>query len=96
MLVQEYLYGYLAISVGLFVIGMIGVITRKNAIVVFMCIELMLNAVNLSLVTFSRYYNDPRGFHVCFLCDVRCCCRSSSRFSYYYRFVQKQARYQYQ
>lgn len=61
MLVQEYLYGYLAISVALFVIGMIGVITRKNAIVVFMCVELMLNAVNLSLVTFSRYYNDPAG-----------------------------------
>lgn len=61
MLVQDYLYGYLAISVALFVIGMIGVITRKNAIVVFMCVELMLNAVNLSLVTFSRYYNDPAG-----------------------------------
>lgn len=61
MLVQEYLYGYLAISIALFVIGMIGVITRRNAIVVFMCIELMLNAVNLSLVTFSRYYNDPAG-----------------------------------
>lgn len=61
MLVQEYLYGYLAISVALFVIGMIGVLTRRNAIVVFMCVELMLNAVNLSLVTFSRYYNDPAG-----------------------------------
>jgi len=43
------------------VIGMIGVLTRRNAIVVFMCVELMLNAVNLSLVTFSRYYNDPAG-----------------------------------
>jgi len=37
------------------------VLTRRNAIVVFMCVELMLNAVNLSLVTFSRYYNDPAG-----------------------------------
>ncbi len=61
MLVQDYLLGYLTISVALFVIGMIGVITRRNAIVVFMCVELMLNAVNLSLVTFSRYYNDPAG-----------------------------------
>ncbi len=61
MLVQEYLYGYLAISIALFVIGMIGVLTRKNAIIVFMCVELMLNAVNLFLVTFSRYYNDPAG-----------------------------------
>jgi len=61
MLIQEYLYGYLTISATLFIIGMVGVITRKNAIVVFMCVELMLNAVNLSLVTFSRYYNDPAG-----------------------------------
>jgi len=45
---------YLYLSVVLFTIGAIGVLVRRNAIVVFMCIELMLNAVNLSLVTFSR------------------------------------------
>ena len=45
---------YLVLSAALFTIGAIGVLVRKNAIVVFMCIELMLNAVNLSLVTFSR------------------------------------------
>ena len=45
---------YLYLSAVLFTIGGIGVLVRRNAIVVFMCVELMLNAVNLSLVTFSR------------------------------------------
>ncbi len=45
---------YLVLSAALFTIGAVGVLIRRNAIVVFMCVELMLNAVNLSLVTFSR------------------------------------------
>src|ERR1700709_1535316 len=45
---------YLVLSAALFTIGAVGVLVRRNAIVVFMCVELMLNAVNLSLVTFSR------------------------------------------
>ena len=45
---------YLVLSAALFTIGATGVLIRRNAIVVFMCIELMLNAANLSLVTFSR------------------------------------------
>ena len=45
---------YLILSALLFGIGAVGFLIRKNAIVVFMCVELMLNAVNLSLVTFSR------------------------------------------
>jgi len=45
---------YLVLSALLFTVGAVGVLVRRNAIVVFMCIELMLNAVNLSLVTFSR------------------------------------------
>jgi len=45
---------YLVLSAALFSIGATGVLIRRNAIVVFMCVELMLNAVNLSLVTFSR------------------------------------------
>src|SRR5262249_1630846 len=45
---------YLVLSAVLFTIGTIGVLVRRNAIVVFMCIELMFNAVNLTLVTFSR------------------------------------------
>jgi NADH-quinone oxidoreductase subunit K len=40
----------------LFVIGVVGVLTRRNAILIFMCIELMLNAVNLSFVAFSRLH----------------------------------------
>lgn len=45
---------YLLLSAVLFTIGAVGVLVRRNAIVVFMCVELMLNAVNLTLVTFSR------------------------------------------
>jgi NADH-quinone oxidoreductase subunit K len=45
---------YLLLSALLFSIGAVGVLVRRNAIVVFMCIELMLNAVNLSLVAFAR------------------------------------------
>src|SRR6185437_4263986 len=45
---------YLVLSAALFSIGAVGVLIRRNAIVVFMCVELMLNAVNLTLVTFSR------------------------------------------
>jgi NADH-quinone oxidoreductase subunit K len=45
---------YLLLSALLFTIGVVGVLIRRNAIVVFMCVELMLNAVNLSLLAFSR------------------------------------------
>ena len=48
------LTNYLVLAAILFTIGAVGVLVRRNAIVVFMCIELMLNAVNLSLVTFAR------------------------------------------
>jgi NADH-quinone oxidoreductase subunit K len=46
----------LALSAVLFTIGVFGVLTRRNAIVIFMCVELMLNAVNLSLIAFSTQY----------------------------------------
>ena len=49
------------LSIIIFSIGIMGVLFRKNAIIVFMSIELMLNAVNLSLVGFSRYYNSVDG-----------------------------------
>jgi NADH-quinone oxidoreductase subunit K len=45
---------YLVLAAVLFTIGAVGVLVRRNAIVVFMCIELMLNSVNLTLVTFAR------------------------------------------
>jgi NADH-quinone oxidoreductase subunit K len=52
---------YLGLSAVLFSIGVAGVLTRRNAIVVFMCIELMLNAVNLSLIAFSSFLGDITG-----------------------------------
>ncbi len=57
---------YLALSAILFTIGVLGVLTRKNAIVMFMCVEMMLNAVNLSLVTFSGWHNDINGLIIVF------------------------------
>ena len=47
---------YIALSTCLFCIGVTGVLTRRNAIIIFMCIELMLNAVNLLLVAFSKMH----------------------------------------
>jgi NADH-quinone oxidoreductase subunit K len=52
---------YLGLSAVLFTVGVAGVLTRRNAIVVFMCIELMLNSVNLTLVAFSAFLNDITG-----------------------------------
>ena len=46
----------LALSAALFTIGVVGVLTRRNAIILFMCVELMLNAVNLSFVALSTVY----------------------------------------
>lgn len=52
---------YLALSALLFTTGAVGVLVKRNPIVIFMCIELMLNAVNLSLVAFGRYLGDAGG-----------------------------------
>jgi len=52
---------YLFLSVLLFSIGLVGVLYRRNAIVLLMCIELMLNAVNLMFVSFSSYMGDSNG-----------------------------------
>ncbi|MBL8187368.1 MAG: NADH-quinone oxidoreductase subunit NuoK [Acidobacteria bacterium] len=52
---------YLALSAVLFTIGVAGVLIQRNAIVLFMCIELMLNSVNLTLVAFSRFLGDVTG-----------------------------------
>ena len=52
---------YLVLSGILFTIGVTGVLIKRNPIVIFMCIELMLNAVNLSFVAFSRYNQDLGG-----------------------------------
>lgn len=60
----------LALSAVLFTIGVIGVLTRRNAIIVFMCVELMLNAVNLSFVAFSRLYGATGQVFVVFVMTV--------------------------
>lgn len=52
---------YLILSAVMFTIGVVGVVVRKNAIVVFMCIEMMLNAVNLTFVAFSRMHGNLDG-----------------------------------
>lgn len=58
---MENLNSYLIVSAVLFSIGTIGVQTRRNVIVIFMCIELMLNAVNLTFVAFSRHLGNLDG-----------------------------------
>ena|SRR5687768_5745836 len=52
---------YIMLSAILFSIGVLGVLFRRNAIIIFMCIELMLNAVNLLMVAFSSYMSDEAG-----------------------------------
>ena len=52
---------YMALSAALFAVGLIGVLVRRNLIIIFMSIELMLNAVNINLIGFSRYYGHEVG-----------------------------------
>ncbi|HTR81144.1 MAG TPA: NADH-quinone oxidoreductase subunit NuoK [Bacteroidota bacterium] len=52
---------YLILSAFMFCVGVLGVLVRRNAIIVFMSIELMLNSVNLSLIAFASFLGDPTG-----------------------------------
>jgi NADH-quinone oxidoreductase subunit K len=61
---------YVALAVILFVIGGVGVLVRRNAIVIFMCIELMLNAANLAFVGFAREHGDLNGQVIAFFVMV--------------------------
>jgi NADH-quinone oxidoreductase subunit K len=61
---------YIVLSAALFTIGAVGVLIRRNAIVLFMCVELMLNAANLSLVTFSRINGSLDGQIISFFVMV--------------------------
>ena len=67
-------YNYLYLAALLFTIGAVGVVVRRNAIVVFMCVELMLNAANLTLVTFSRINGTLDGQVVAFFTMVVAAC----------------------
>ena len=60
-------YYYLALSAIIFAISVIGVLVRRNAIVILMCIEMMMGAAGLAFVTFSRYLNSLDGQIVVFL-----------------------------
>ncbi len=63
-------YAYIVVSALLFTIGAAGVLLRRNAIVVFMCVELMLNATNLAFVTFSRMHGALDGQIIAFFTMV--------------------------
>jgi len=65
---------YLFVSALLFTIGSIGVLTRRNSIVIFMCIELMLNAANLAFVTFARIQGNLDGQVIAFFTMVVAAC----------------------
>jgi NADH-quinone oxidoreductase subunit K len=54
---------YLALSGLLFMIGLAGVMIRRSILVIYMCLELMLNAANLALVAFNRFHVKPGGIH---------------------------------
>ena len=55
------LNSYLMLGAVLFSIGAVGVFTQRNALIIYMCIELMLNAVNLTIIAFSRFLNNMDG-----------------------------------
>ncbi len=61
---------YLLLSAALFTIGVVGVMVRRNPLVLFMCIELMLNAVNLSFVAFAKQMGDIGGESIVFFVMV--------------------------
>ena len=55
------IFGNLTLAVAIFAIGVLGILWKRNAIVIFMCIELMLNAANLAFITFAQSMNRPEG-----------------------------------
>ena len=61
---------YLTVAAVLFTIGALGLLLRRNVLVMFMCVELMLNAVNLTFVTFARMLNDIGGQSLVFFVMV--------------------------
>ena len=65
---------YIYLSAALFVIGAVGVVVRRNAIVMFMSVELMLNAANLAFVTFARINGNLEGQMVAFFIMVVAAC----------------------
>ena len=60
------LHWYLILSAVLFSLGVVGVLLRKNSLIVLMCVELMLNAVNLAFITFARHVGNSDGHVIVF------------------------------
>ncbi len=60
------LHHYLIVAAILFTLGLVGLVMRKNLLVIFMCIEILLNAVNLTLVALARYFGSMEGHVVVF------------------------------
>ena len=68
------LYNYLAVGAALFALGIIGFLTRRNMIVMFLCAEMMLQGISVSLVGWGRYHNDWNGqMLVIFIITVAAC-----------------------
>ncbi|MCS7296756.1 MAG: NADH-quinone oxidoreductase subunit NuoK [Bacteroidia bacterium] len=57
----EILYFSLTLAAALFSLGLLGLLLRRNLLLAFLCVELMLNAANLNFLAFSRYHNEPTG-----------------------------------
>lgn len=57
----ELLYAFLTLSAGIFSLGLLGLLLRRNLLLAFLAIELLLNAANLNFLAFSRYHNEPTG-----------------------------------
>jgi len=80
---------YILLASLLFTIGVMGVLVRRNAIVIFMSIELMLNAVNILLAAFSAYRGDASGQVFVFFYYGSSCRRSGGRIGYHCYDIQK-------
>ena len=68
---------YIFLGSGLFTIGVVGVLTRRNVLIILMSIELILNAVNINLVALSQYFHSRRRPGICDVRNYRCGRRSS-------------------
>ncbi len=68
---------YLVLAAILFAIGAIGTLIRKDAIVIFLCIELMMNSVNLSLITFSKMWGNHTGQMIVFFVMAIAACEAA-------------------
>ena len=74
---------YLFFCTALFCIGVTGVLIKRNALMILMSVELMINSINLLLAAFSTYLNDPAGQTLRIFYHGRCSSRSGDRTGYY-------------